>query len=76
MSGGTKNEVMQKLAPMDESGASDHHQRAKEPAVMVRGGGRQGKSARGKKERKTSTHTTAAISSPSQGDNTVASRRK
>eukprot|EP00957_Ditylum_brightwellii_P178974 13633473-Ditylum_brightwellii.AAC.1 len=37
---------------MDESGAPDHQQRAKEPAVMVRGGGRQKKSAREKNRRK------------------------
>eukprot|EP00957_Ditylum_brightwellii_P002035 156754-Ditylum_brightwellii.AAC.1 len=61
---------------MDESGTPDHQQRAKEPAVMVRGAGRQGKSVVGKKERKTSTCITATTLSPPQGDNTVASRRK
>eukprot|EP00957_Ditylum_brightwellii_P103899 7915468-Ditylum_brightwellii.AAC.1 len=40
MSRGTQNEVMQKLAPMDESGGPDHQQRAKESAVMIRGTGR------------------------------------
>eukprot|EP00957_Ditylum_brightwellii_P048037 3647982-Ditylum_brightwellii.AAC.1 len=61
---------------MDESGAPDHQQRSKEPAVMVRGGGMQEKSARGKKEKETSTRITAAISSPPLGHNTVTSRRK